>query len=205
MAINLPIMIDELARQEALVGGFLLAVGLTFMLMGVRLSRMVVALSYGVIGFVLGGSVPGPDEARIAAGMIVALGLGFAGLWLTRPAVAVLAGFWAAVAAFLLAGNLAADTQIALAAAAVIFVGAASLAFVVHKEVIALVTSLEGTLLFIGGLVIVLNQSPVLWCHMRSLFVSNTVFAPFLVMSGTVIGFYTQIAEHEKKQAGRSA
>jgi hypothetical protein len=71
--------------------------------------------------------------------------------------------------------------------------------------VIALVTSLEGTLLFLGGLIILMNQSPVLWCHLRSLFVSNSVFAPFLVVSGTVVGYYTQLGELQKKHSGRSA
>ncbi len=55
------------------------------------------------------------------------------------------------------------------------------------------------------GLIILMNQSPVFWCHMRSLLVGNPVFAPFLVLSGTVIGYYTQIAELQKKHSGRSA
>jgi hypothetical protein len=202
---NLPFIVDELARQEVVVGAFLLAAGLLFMLMGLRLSRVLVALSYGVIGFILGCSVPAPDEARIAAGMITALGLAGASVWVIRPAVAVLAGLWAGLVTFLLVSRLAAvDDQIALVAGAVVFAGAASITYVMLQEIIAIITSLEGTLLFLGGLIILMNQSPVFWSHMRNLLVSSTIFGPFLVLSGTVVGYYTQVAEQQKKSAGRS-
>ena len=205
ITLNVPFIVDELARQEIVVGGFLLATGLLFMLMGLRLSRMLVALSYGVIGFVLGCSVPAPDEARIAAGMITALGLAGASVCVMRPAVAVLAGSWAGFVTFLLVSRLAAvDDPIALAVGGVVFLAAASITYVMLQEIIALVTSLEGTLLFLGGLIILMNQSPVFWTHMRNLLVSNAVFGPFLVLAGTVIGYYTQVAEQQKKSAGRS-
>lgn len=205
LSFSLPIVVDELARQEILVGAFLIGVGLMYILMGLRLSRMLVAMSFGVVGFVLGGSLPAPDEARIAAGFLVALGLAGASLWVTRAAVAVLAGLWGGLATFVLVGKLGLDSQIALVAAGVMFAGAASMAFVAYHEIIALVTSLEGTLLFIGGLIIFMNQHPAFWHHMRSLLVGNSVFAPFLVLAGTVVGYYTQIAELQKKHAGRSA
>lgn len=205
MSVNIPFVVDELARQEVFVGAFLLAVGLMFMLMGLRLSRLLVALSFGVIGFVLGASVPAPQEARIAAAMIAALGMAGASLWVTRAAVAVLAGLWAGLASFVLVAGMGLDTQICLAAGGVTFAAAASMTFVAYHQVVALVTSFEGTLLFIGGLIALLNQSPVFWGQLRNLLVSTDVFMPFLILSGTVVGFYTQIAELQKKQAGRSA
>lgn len=205
MSIDVPFVVDELARQEVFVGAFLVAVGLMFILMGLRLSRLLVALSFGVIGFVLGASLPAPPETRIAAGMVAALGMAGASLWVTQAAVAVLAGMWAGFATFLLVGKMGVDNQIALVTGAVVFAGAISMTFVAFHQVIALVTSLEGTLLFLGGLVALLNQSPVFWGHMRNLLVSTDIFMPFLVLSGTVVGFYTQIAELQKKQTGRSA
>lgn len=197
-------VVDELSRQEVLLGAFLLGVGLIFILMGLRLSRLLVALSYGVLGFVLGCSVPAPPEARIAAGFIVALGLAGASIWATRAAVAVLSGLWAGSLASSLVSAMGVEGQVAMVAGGVVFLAAASMAFVVLQEVTALVLSLQGTLLFLGGLVIVLNQSPVFWTHLRSLLVSSSLFGPFLVLSGTVIGYYTQIAELQKKHSGRS-
>jgi hypothetical protein len=203
--INLPGMVDEIARQELLVGAFLVVMGLMFLLLGLRISRMLVAMSFGVIGFVLGASVPGPQEARVVLGMLVALGFAGASLWVTRGAVAVLAGLWAGLVCFLFVSKLGLDDQIALVAAAVGFLGAASFAFVCLNELIALVTSLEGTLLFLGGMIVIANQNSQLWTHLRDLLVTNAVFSPFLVLAGTVIGFYAQIAELQKKQSGRSA
>jgi len=197
-------VVDELSRQEVLLGAFLLGVGLIFILMGLRLSRLLVALSYGVLGFVLGCSVPAPPEARIAAGFIVALGLAGASIWATRAAVAVLSGLWAGSLASSLVSAMGVEGQVAMVAGGVVFLAAASMAFVVLQEVTALVLSLQGTLLFLGGLVIVLNQSPVFWTHLRSLLVSSSLFGPFLVLAGTVIGYYTQIAELQKKHSGRS-
>lgn len=198
-------VVDELARQEVMVGAFLLGIGLVFMLLGIRLSRMMIGLSFGVIGFVVGSGVPAPPEARIATGMIIAMGLGAASLWVVRPAVAVLAGFWSGLLAFLIVDHMGRDPEIALVAGGVVFIAAAAMSYILLQEVIALVTSLEGTLLFMAGLVILANQSPVFWLHMRSLLVSSSIFGPFLVLSGTIVGFYTQIAELQKKDAGRSA
>lgn len=198
-------VVDELARQEVVVGAFLLGIGLVFMLLGIRLSRMLIGLSFGVLGFVVGFGVPAPPEARIATGMIMALGLGAASLWVVRPAVAVLAGFWAGLLAFMIADHMARDPEIALVAGAVVFIAVVATSYILLQEVIALVTSLEGTLLFLAGLVVLANQSPVFWLHMRSLLVSSSIFGPFLVLSGTIVGFYTQIAELQKKDAGRSA
>ncbi|MBI4579073.1 MAG: hypothetical protein HY718_05180, partial [Planctomycetes bacterium] len=75
LPLNLPSIVDEVARQEALVGAFLDAAGLMFMILGIRLSRLLIGLSFGVVGFVLGGSMGGPEDVRIALGMVVALAL----------------------------------------------------------------------------------------------------------------------------------
>ncbi|MBI4581138.1 MAG: hypothetical protein HY718_15650, partial [Planctomycetes bacterium] len=146
-----------------------------------------------------------PEDVRIALGMVVALALAIPSLWATRPAVAVLSGMWAALATILLLDRLGVDDQVTLVAAAVIFAGAASMVFVSMKEMVAVVTSLEGTLLFLAGLIVLVNQNPLVWAHMRNMLVRNPIFAPFLVLSGTIIGFYLQIAEFQKKQAGQSA
>ena len=205
-SISLPGAVDELARQEPMIGVFLLGIGLLFILMGLRLSRMLVGLSYGVIGFVVGASLPSPGiEARIGLGLGIALVLALSSLWVPRPSIAVLSGLWAAVGGMLLAVSLGMDTLGIFSLGAVLFAAGASLAFVLSQEMVALITSLEGTILFVGGLIVVANQCPALASHLRNLIVTNSIFGPFLLLAGTVIGFYTQIAELQKKQTGRSA
>lgn len=202
---NLTSVIDEVARQEPLVGAFLVGTGLVFILMGIRLSRMLMALSFGVVGFVLGASIPGPMEGRVAIGMVGALALGAASLWTARVSAGVLCGMLGAAVGSLFVGQLNLAPEVAWGVVAIFFVAAASFAFVSLNEVIALVTSVQGTLFFLGGFVILCSQNSLAWSHLRGLLVSNSVFAPFLLLAGTVIGFYTQTAELQKKQAGQSA
>jgi hypothetical protein len=203
--ISVPSMVDELARLEPLVGLFLLAVGLLFMLMGLRLSRMVIGMSFGVVGFVVGASLPGTGETRVVLGMLLALVLGGASLWARRVATSVLTGLWFALVGALVVGDMGLDTQITLVAVAILFACGASLAIVLSSEMTAMVTSLEGTLLFICGMIVIANQAPTFWGHLRSMLVSTPILGLFAVFSGTVIGSYMQIAELQKKKTGRSA
>lgn len=204
-SINLSSVVDELARLEPLVGLFLLAVGLLFMLMGLRLSPMIIAMSFGVVGFLVGASLPGTNEVRVMLGMLLAIVLGGASLWARRVAVSVLAGLWFALVGVLMAGYMDFEPQIALVAAAILFACGVSFAVVMSSEITAMVTSLEGTLLFIGGLIVIANQVPTLWAHLRSMLVTAPILGLFAILSGTVVGYYSQIAELQKKRAGRSA
>ena len=184
---------------------FLLGVGLLFMLMGLRLTRMLVGLSFGVVGFMVGASLhsSGP-EVRVALALVFALAFTVVSLWVPRPSIAVLSGLWAAAGGMLMVGSSGSDGQVQLMVGAVLFAAGASLAFVVSQEMAALVTSIEGTLLFVGGLIVIANQSPALAAHLRDLLVTNSIFGPFLLLSGTIVGFCTQIAELQKKQTGQS-
>lgn len=203
--LSLPSILDELAHQDLVVGLFLLGTGLMFMVVGVRLSRLLVALSFGVIGFVLGGSIQTSDLARLGLGIVIGLGLSTASLVIVRPGVAVLTGLWFSILALIVMDGLKADQRLSLGIALLAFGVAVSLTYVTFNEMIAFVTSLEGTFLFIGGLIVFLNQSPALWHHVRDLLVNSPIFAPFLVLAGTTTGFYLQLAELQKKRVGRSA
>ena len=58
--------------------------------------------------------------------------------------------------------------------------------------------------LFLSGLVIFLSHHSGVWGLFRALMLDTPFFMGFIVLSGTVIGFYLQIAEMQKKQAGTS-
>lgn len=203
--LSLPSILDELAHQDLVVGTFLLGTGLMFMIVGVRLSRLLVALSFGVVGFVLGGSIETTDLMRLGLGIVIGVGLSLASLVVVRPGVAVLAGLWFSVLALVVMDELGAEERFALGVALLAFGAAVAMTFITFQEMIAFVTSLEGTFLCIGGLVVFLNQSPGLWTHVRSLMVTNPIFSPFLLLAGTTTGFYLQLAELQKKRVGRSA
>jgi len=97
MDLSLPVIFDQLANQEAVLGIFLTIAGLAFMLMGLRIFKPLVVLSFGVIGFIIGVSFDASDLLRILLGIVIAGVLGLASARFVKPAVAVLTGCWAAL------------------------------------------------------------------------------------------------------------
>ncbi|GMU24520.1 MAG: hypothetical protein AMXMBFR13_45940 [Phycisphaerae bacterium] len=204
-SLNLAGLLDVLAAQDLLLGLFLAGTGMVFMILGARIFRTLVAISFGIVGFVLGGILPIPEELQLACAFFGALVLAVLSTFIMRVSVGVLAGLWAAYAAILLMSSFDLGDNVSLALGALAFVAAASLSIIMYREVIAFVMSMEGTLLFIAGLIIFLNQSPVMWSHIRSMMVTSSIFAPFLLLAGTVTGFYLQMAELRQRDSGVSA
>jgi hypothetical protein len=204
-SLNLAGLLDVLAAQDLLLGLFLAGTGMVFMILGARIFRTLVAISFGIVGFVLGGILPIPEELQLACAFFGALVLAVLSTFIMRVSVGVLAGLWAAYAAILLMSSFNLGDNVSLAVGTLAFVAAASLSIIMYREVIAFVMSLEGTLLFIAGLIIFLNQSPVMWSHIRSMMVTSSIFAPFLLLAGTVTGFYLQMAELRQRDSGVSA
>lgn len=203
--INLAGALDVVAGQELLLGVFLAAAGLVFMLFGFRVSNVLVAISFGVVGFVASASLPLPDEVRLAACFLGAVAMGVLSTVLPRFSVALLSGAWAGYIVLLCIREVAIPQQAIFALAAIAFVGGASMTLVAYREVIACILSLEGTLLLIGGLVIFANQNPMMWNHIRDMMLGNPLFAPFLLLAGTVTGFYWQLSELRQRDAGVAA
>jgi hypothetical protein len=195
-------MLDEMASQELLLGLFLAGAGLAFMLLGLRLSKILVGLSFGVIGMVLGGTMLTPPVLRLIGGLLMAIGLGIVAVWAYRPSVAILAGTWGALLTFCFVAPTHMDIYLIWGFVAIGFFVCASLAFALFNEIIAIITSFQGTILFIAGLIIFLAQSPVLWNHVRGMFVEYPIFGGFLLLAGTVSGFCFQMSEMQKKQVG---
>jgi hypothetical protein len=81
---------------------------------------------------------------------------------------------------------------------------AISLTFITYHEVIAFTTSLEGSLLFMAGLLVFFSQSQGVWIPIRGILVQNIAFGPLMVLAGTFIGFYLQLAELRTRNSGVS-
>lgn len=203
--INLAGVLDVLAGQELLLGFFLAAAGLVFMIFGFRVSNVLVAISFGVLGFVLCALLPLPDDIKLAASFVGAIGLGALSTLTHRLSVAVLAGAWAGYITLMAISEFEIPQQAILGLAAIAFVAGASMTLVAFREVIAFILSMEGTLLLIGGMVVLINQNPMMWSHIRGMMVGNPVFAPFLLLAGTVTGFYWQLSELRQRDTGVSS
>lgn len=204
MNFSLPAMLDELASQDLVLGLFLIGAGLVFMIMGIRMSRILIALSFGVIGFVLAGCLSKIETTQILYGLLGSVILAGLSTLRIKASVAVLTGIWIAFAAYVIGSHLRLTDQTALFFATMVGCVAASLAFILYNETIAFVTSLEGSMLFAGGLIVFFSHSSVVWDHIRSMMTDNPIFLPFMIVAGTVTGFYLQLTELRQKETGMS-
>ena len=201
---NLAVMLDELAGQELILGLFLVGAGLVFLLMGVQLFKAIVAISFGVVGFVAGGLLPVSELAQLGCGLAGAVALAVASVYLVKLPVALLAGGWSALAVLGLISGFQLPDEMLWVFGLVAFAVGASLTTIMFQELVAFVTSLEGALLVLSGAVVFASQNPMSWWHLRSLLIDTPIFAPFLVVAVTVTGFYLQLTQARQKQSGQS-
>ncbi len=204
LTLSLSGVLDDLAGQELFIGLFLCGAGLVFMIMGGRIFKSLIAVSFGVAGFVIGHLLPVSELAQIVCAFGCALALGLLSLYAVRLSLAALSGGLALLAMLGLLSQFGLDPRIELTLAGMVAVFILSLTFIMYAEVIALTTSFEGAVLFLGGLVVFLAQSQTVWGHIRGLLLENGVFLPFLILSGTVTGYYLQIAQSREEASGVS-
>jgi len=202
--ISLRTVLEGLEGQELVLGLCLLGAGLVFLILGARIFKVLVIISFAFVGLLLGCSLPLDGVLTLVAGVIGAVGLAVVSTFCMKVAVAVLSGGWSALVVVAAAPNLNLGEDPTLILAALAFAVVVSLTFVVYHELIAAVMSFEGTLLFLSGLVIFLSHNSVMWGYFRALMLDTPFFMGFIILSGTVIGFYVQVAEMQKKQAGTS-
>ncbi|UCD27973.1 MAG: hypothetical protein JSV03_12845 [Planctomycetota bacterium] len=201
---SLQVMLDELAARELILGLFLMGAGLVFIIMGFRVFKVIIPLSFGVIGFVIGACMPLSFVMQMVCACVFAIGLAVVSIMTIKISVAVLAGAWSGLAVILFVSLFTNEEYALYLTGGFAFVAVVSLSFISYREIIAFVTSLEGTLLALAGMVIFVAQFVVLWHHLRDLLLHTPIFAPFLVITGTVTGYYLQVTELRQKKTGIS-
>jgi len=201
-SIDISYLMETLTTQGMVVGLCMALAGLVFLLMGVRISQALIAASFGFIGFVFGLILPIDGWAQLLVSILCAIGLALASTYVMRCSVAVLSGGWTAFLALQILARMGIHGEVLLALSVMIFLGVVSLSLIMYEEIIAFVTSLEGALLLIGALIIFFSENPTLWSHVRGLLMTSPFFGPFLIIAGTVTGYYLQVAELRHKHTG---
>lgn len=193
-----------LARQEFILGLFFLAVGLVFVLWGLRIYRVLVVVSLVVIGVIICLLLPLTMLYRVLLAILIGLVLSVLGWRLAKISVGLLASIWVAFVLFTVLEAFGVRPEIVLVITLFSVAGVISLIFILFEQIIALVASFEGALLCLAGLVNLAGQSPRLWEQMQPMLLENIFFAPFLVLAITFAGFYYQMAELTRKKTGMS-
>lgn len=204
MNINWSAIFTELSRQEFILGLFFLAVGLVFLLWGLRIYRVLVVVSLVAIGVIVILKLPFSTVVRVLLAVPIGLLLSFVGWRLAKISVAVLASFWAAFVVFTIFEAFGVRDEVCLVLCLIAVGIVISLIFILFEQIIALVTSYEGALLCVAGIINLAGQSPRLWELLQPMLLENTFFTPFLVVAITFTGFYFQMAELTRKKTGMS-
>lgn len=193
---------DWIGQQDPGLGLLLMIGGTICLIYGWRLSRFMVAFSLAILAAAaVAFSVPRGWHGIASALAAAVLGAVVGVRW-TRLAVALSAGGWSAalIAGAMLRGD--AGTGAIMTGSIIAFAAVASMAFAAMRPCVAYVTSVEGTLLFVGGGMIVCANLTTWWGVIRDAVHNNPIFLPFCILAGTVIGYYVQLAAMQEKETG---
>ena len=179
MPISIRSLLENLEYQEPVLGVLLIGMGLVFFLIGARVFKVLVVLSFACVGYRLGSLLPLESLWTVLAGIAAGAGLAVASRYFhenrrCRPGRRLVLVFITAIA-----DSLGADSEIALAAGGLACLVAFALAFVMYFEVIAAVMSFEGTLLIVSGTVVLLSRYSEMWQRLRAMLTDTAAVAGF--------------------------
>ncbi len=199
---NLNEWVDWIAGQDPGLGVLLITAGILFLMYGWRLSRFMVAFSTAImLAGVTGFFAPRGWQAVAAVLAAAVLGGAVGARWV-RIGIALSAGGWSA--ALLLGAMLRGGTGTGpmTIGCIIAFVAVASMSFAAMRPCVAYVTSVQGTVLFVAGSMILCARFTSWWGVVRDAVQHNPIFLPFCILAGTVIGYYVQLAEMQEKETG---
>jgi hypothetical protein len=122
-----------------------------------------------------------------------------------RVSLAVLAGGWAALLAVGSVLWMGFGDGVCLVVGIIAFAVVVSVSFPAFRQTVAFVTSLQGTILFLGGLMVLLATQTTWWSFVRDVVVNNPIFFPFCLVAGTVTGYHFQLADITERDTGVSS
>lgn len=200
--------VNALVSLGALQGLLLLVVGGLYLTCGWKAFKALVIINAGILGAVvggaLGGMVNGPSMQTIGA-IAGGLLLGVLSWPLMKYAVAIMGGLVGSVLGYAIwdyaatvNGSLVPGQQ-AWAGALIGLVVLGMLAFVVFRESIILLTSLQGAVLAVSGGLGALMTVASIRESLRPDLIANVHLLPILVLVPAVIGVAFQHAELAKK------
>jgi hypothetical protein len=177
-------------------------VGLGLMTMGWRIWKICTALTFGLIGLVIGNCLGDTQQQQWLYAIGGALLLGLGSYPPANYSVALLGGIIGGGVAYLVLEKLGLYGADLWIAAGVACAGLTALSAINLRHVIILITAFEGAAAFVSGLAICVMHSPNVAQAMRSIAFASSIFLPFIVIVPTVIGVFLQMADVRQKDSG---
>ncbi len=191
-----------LSEQDPGLGTLLIGAGLVFLILGWRMSRFMVAVSLAVMLAAVAGYATAPGPWVIPA-LLSGAAVGAAmGAGLPTLSTALVSGGWAAALILGAMMRSQAGSGATMIACAVAFLAVGSMAFAAKRPCVAFVTSVQGTVLFVFGSLVLVARLTNWWGFVRDAVENNPIFLPFCLLAGTVIGYYIQLAAIQEKETG---
>lgn len=191
------VWLNFLNHAEPLVGLPLLAFGAALVLSGWRLWRAIVVLNFMLVGLGAGYAVchlsGTPADWRWMAGLAGLLGV--AALVFTRFAAPLLGGVAGGIVGHLVLNGLGLYGPVLWLITAIAFAAAAGWSYSYRQQVQAVLTSMEGGVLFASGMAVMLPEVPILYKFFASMTATSPFMIGFYILVPTVVGVMLQQAD----------
>jgi len=193
-----------LRSSDALIGLPLVMAGIVLILLGWRMWRISLAVTYALLGFAVVTVYGDAAEQQLMYGVVGGLVLAIISGVLANQAVCVLGGIvGAGISHKVLAGVGLTDAALWAATGLSLLIFSA-IAFINRRKVVIVVTSFQGAVLLISGLAVFIMANP--WFNAFFRGAANwatAIFIPFVVMVPTVIGCFLQVADIRRHESGK--
>ncbi len=184
-----------LKQASPMLGIPLLAAGAGLMIFGWRLSRVCVALTFAVVGYLAGHMIWGHVEGQQSMPWIAAAGLALVALAPVSWGIALAGGLGASALLFGALKGFGLTGPALWVAAGVVLFGATALSAIQRRYVVIVLSSLEGSILMLSGLTAMAISSGAVYNTVKGMASSSGIVAPFMLLVPTVVSFFYQVSD----------
>jgi len=180
----------------------MIVVALALILGGWRMGRVCVVLTLAAVGAGLCAFYAQAFGISLVVAVVGAVLLGAFGIAFKQHSVALLGGLLGAGIAAQVLTFWGLSGWAMLVTTILCFVCFAALCWSSPQSVVIVITSFEGGVLLVSGLVPILAMSPVILRFFESTNRASWMFFPFMVMVPTTVGYFLQVADSKRHASG---
>lgn len=187
---------------DALTGLPFIFAGLAMMLLGWRMWKFAVVLTFTLLGLSVGLALADTPENQSWYGLGGAIVLGVASFPPVERSVTLLGGLiGAGVVSVVLESAGIHDTALWVARVLCVLV-ITPLCAVNRKQVIIVITAVQGAVLLISGLAILAHREPNLRGTYEDMCQASAIVGPFVLLVPTMVSVFLQMADVRQKERG---
>lgn len=187
---------------DALTGIPFVLSGVAMMLLGWRMWKFAVVLTFALIGLMVGVALAQTPSQAALYGVGGAVALGLASFPPVHQSIAVLGGLIGAGMVRMFLESVGLEGVPLWIAVALTLLVVTPLCAINRKQVIILITAFQGAVLMISGLAILVRAEPTLRGTYEQMSEYSAIVGPFVLLVPTVIGVFLQMADVRQRERG---